>query len=68
MHELKGRLATSGNLIANVIFIIEIIIAPNAVENNLKTYCHTAIFDIKKEKIVRVSETLQNWRLFNSSR
>ena len=28
----------------------------------------TAIFDIKKEKIVRVSETLQNWRLFNSSR
>ena len=28
--------------------------------NNLKTYCHTAIFDGKKEKIMRVSETLQN--------
>ena len=28
--------------------------------NNLKTHCHTAIFDTKKEKIVLVSETLQN--------
>ena len=28
--------------------------------NNLKTYCHTAIFDTKNEKIVCVSETLQN--------
>ena len=31
-NELKCRLATSGNFIANVIFIIEIIIAPNAME------------------------------------
>ena len=32
LNELKCRLATSGNLTANVIFIIEIIITPNAVE------------------------------------
>ena len=31
-NELKCRLATSGNFIANVIFIIEIIITPNAME------------------------------------
>ena len=31
-NELKCRLATSGNFIANVIFIIEIIIIPNAME------------------------------------
>ena len=31
-NELKCRLATSGNFIGNVIFIIEIIIKPNAME------------------------------------
>ena len=31
-NELKCRLATSGNFIANVIFIIEIIIIPNVME------------------------------------
>ena len=28
--------------------------------NNLKTHCHTANFDTKKEKIVLISETFQN--------
>ena len=28
--------------------------------NNLKTHCYTANFDTKKEKIVLISETLQN--------
>ena len=28
--------------------------------NNLKTHCHTASFDTKKEKIVLISETFQN--------
>ena len=40
--ELKCRVATSGNFIANVIFIIEVIITP---WNNLKTHCHTTNFD-----------------------
>ena len=46
-NELKCRLATSGNFIANVTFIIEIII-----------HCHTRNFDTKKENIVLISETL----------
>ena len=28
--------------------------------NNLKTHCHTANFDTKKEKIVLISETIRN--------
>ena len=31
--------------------------------NNLKTHCHTANFDTKKEKIVLISETLQNFEI-----
>ena len=28
--------------------------------NNLRTHCHTPDFDTKNEKIVLISETLQN--------
>ena len=31
--------------------------------SNLKTHCHTANFDTKKEKIVLISETLQNFEI-----
>ena len=31
--------------------------------NNLKTHCYTANFDTKKEKIVLISETLQNFEI-----
>ena len=31
--------------------------------NNLKTHCHTPNFDTKKEKIVLISETLQNLKI-----
>ena len=56
-NELKCRLPISGNFIVNVIFIIRIIITPNAM-NNPKIHCHTP--DLDTEKIVLISENLQN--------
>ena len=55
---MECRLATSENFIANVIFIIEIIITPNAMEEPKDPLSYSKFWH-KKEKIVLISETLE---------
>ena len=53
MHELECRLATSGNFIANVILIIEIIITLNAMEQPKDPLSYSNFWHKKRKNSAR---------------